>query len=316
MATARRADISEALRQHVLSALHFRTLGPGRRLPSARRLAGELRADPRVVLAAYRSLEREGLVERRPPSRAFYVAADRPEGDVAAPPTAAWLADVLAEGLARGVRVPDFAEHARRATETVRLRAVCVAGTRDELVGVGQELSEDYGIVADRVELDALLAAEAPATLLRRADLVVVGAHDEAAVRPVVERTGMPLVPVRPRADLVNEIARLLARGPLWFVGTDPRLEAVLRARFAGGADEPNLRVAVVGRDDLAAIPAGAPAYVLRAAREALGGVPPHLRPLSTLRAFSAETRRKILRFVVRANQAATASRPAPDAHL
>src|SRR5690606_42155468 len=70
------ADISEALRQQILSALHFRTLGPGRRLPSARRLAAELRADPRVVLAAYRGLEREGLVERRPPSRAFYVRSE------------------------------------------------------------------------------------------------------------------------------------------------------------------------------------------------------------------------------------------------
>lgn len=313
MALARRADVSDALRQQILSALHFRTLGPGGRLPSARRLAAELRADARVVLAAYRSLEREGFVERRPPSRAFYVAADRAPG-ADAPPTARWLADVLAEGLARGVRVPDFAEHARRATETVRLRAACVAGTRDELVWMRQELAEDYGIAAEELELDALLAADAPPAAVRRADLVVVPEHDAAAVRPLVERTGAPLVPLRLRVDLASEIARTLARGPLWFIATDPRLEAGLRARYADVPGGANVRVAVVGRDDLTEIPAGSPAYVLRAARDALGGVPPHVRPLSTLRAFSADSRRAILHFLVRANQAALASRPAPDA--
>ena len=199
---------------------------------------------------------------------------------------------------------------------TVRLRAACVAGTRDELVGMRQELLEDYGIAAVELELDALAAAGAPLVALRRADLVVAAEHDAVAVRPLAERAGVPLVAVRPRADLASEIARTLARGPLWFVATDPRLEAELRARYADVPGGANVRVAIVGRDDLAAIPAGSPAYVLRAARDALGGVPPHVRPLSTLRAFSAETRRTIVRFVVRANRAALAGRPAPDADL
>jgi hypothetical protein len=66
----------------------------------------------------------------------------------------------------------------------------------------------------------------------------------------------------------------------------------------------------LVGRDDLAAIPDGSPAYVMRTARDLLGGVPPHLRPLSTLRAFSPETQREILRFILRGNAAALGVRP------
>ena len=154
MVTHRRADISATLRQRVLSAVHFRTLGPGRRLPSARTLAAELNADPRVILAAYRSLEREGLVERRPPSRSFFVAGGADDGVPV--PTEEWLVNVLIDGLERGVRAPDFPEHARRSLETLRLRAACVECNRDQLVWLTRELQEDYGVAATGVEVDAL----------------------------------------------------------------------------------------------------------------------------------------------------------------
>ena len=302
MATSRRADISEALRQRVLNALHFRTLGPGRRLPSARALAGELRADPRVVLAAYGALEREGLVERRPGARGFFVARGLPAtgDDGASAPTAAWLVDVLAGGLARGVRAPDFPEHARRGLETLRLRAACVECNRDQLVWLEQEVREDYGIAAAGVDLDELAADDALPSALRTADLLVTTRAHEAVVRPVAERLGRPLVAVGLRADLVVEVERRLAAGPVYFVGTDPRFADKVRRTYAAAGD--HARPVLVGRDDARDLPAGAPAWVMRSARQLLGGVPPQLRPLSTLRAFDVESQRAILRFVVEAN--------------
>ncbi len=303
---ARRHEIGETLRQRVLSALHFGTLRPDGRLPSARALAAELRADPRVVTAAYRQLEREGVVERRPPSRAHFVVAGRPAAGAPAP-TTEWLVEVFAGSLARGLAAPDFPEHARRALETLRIRAACVECNDDQLTWLCRELHEDYGVLAAPVDVAALDAAApgAPALLaLRAADLVVAGAaHADAAARAAAA-AGKPLVVAAVRPDLAAEVERLLAAGPLYFVGTDPRFEAKLRATYRGPHAR-NLRVALVGRDDVAAIPAGTPAYVMRTARDQLGGVPAQLRPLSTLRAFSAETQRAILRFVLRTNEAA-----------
>jgi GntR family transcriptional regulator / MocR family aminotransferase len=61
----RRAEVLGILRQRVFSGLHLGILRHHGQLPSVRQLARELGANPRVILAAYRSLEREGLVELR-----------------------------------------------------------------------------------------------------------------------------------------------------------------------------------------------------------------------------------------------------------
>jgi GntR family transcriptional regulator len=304
----RRGDISDTLRQRVLSALHFGTLRPGSRLPSARVLAMELKADPRVVTAAYRHLEREGVVERRPPSRAYFVAEERPATG-ALTPTAEWLVEVFAGALARGVPAPGFPEHARRSVETLRLRAACVECNGDQLVWLCRELQEDYGLVAAEVDVATLRDADAVPPALRSADLLVTTAFHVQEVQDTAERLGKPVVVATVRPDLTAEIGRLLQEGPLYFVGTDPRFEQKLRRLFPG-PDTANMRAVLVGRDDVGAIPAGAPAYVMRTARDLLGGVPPHLRPLSTLRAFSPETQRAILRFILRANAAALGARP------
>jgi GntR family transcriptional regulator len=337
----RRSDVAETLRQHVISARHFGTLPADSRLPSARTLAAELRADPRVVAAAYRELEREGLVERRPPSRAFFALPGRaPERVLARPADPAlaesgpgraraddWLADVLAQALERDIPVPAFPEHARRAVETLRLRAACVECNTDQLVWLCREVREDYGIETAGIEADVAsaalseLGADGTAgrsdpmadarTLpleLRRADLLVTTPAHAPMVQALAERTGKVCVVATQRADLVAELERLLARGPVYFVGTDPRFASKLRALFAISARPDHVRPVILGQDGPEQIPAGAPAYVMRTARDRLGGVPAHVRVLSTLRAFSRETRIELLRYVVRVNGHAAAA--------
>lgn len=313
MAASRRFEISDTLRQRVLSALHFRQLSAGSRLPSARRLALELGVDSRVVVAAYRALEREGMVVRRPPSRAFFVADGAADGAVGGTPlpTAEWLVDVLAGGLARGVRAPDLPEHARRSLETLRLRAACLECNADQIGWLMGELQEDFGIAASGVELPLTGAGDgALPTAVRQADLLLTTPAHEAEVRPLAERLGTPLIVVGWRADLFAEVTRLLAEAPVYFVGTDVRLADKLRATFAARDGAHNVRTVIVGRDDVADIPPGAPTWVMRTARDVLGGIPAQVRTLSTLRAFAADAQRAILRLVVHANMAALASRP------
>jgi hypothetical protein len=189
----------------------------------------------------------------------------------------------------------------RRSMETVRLRAVCVESNADHLAWLRGEMTEDYGVSTVGLEADALGDDELLLPAARSADLFVTTAYHEHEVRPIAERLSKPLVAVTIRQDLLTEIHRRLAVGPVFFVGTDVRVEDKLR-RIFDGAPADHLRIVLVGRDDLASVPDGSPAYVLRSARERLGGVPPNLRPLATLRAFSRESQRAILQIIVRAN--------------
>ena len=303
----RRDELIDTLRQRIISGLHFGTFRVGDRLPSARRLAAELGADARVVMAAYRRLEREALVVRRPGSRSYVIAAP-PAAGGAPSPAEEWLVDVLTQALSRGMLPPHFPEHVRRSLETLRLRAACIECNRDHIVWLCRELQESFGLEAVGVEVDALASADVIPTELRQADLLVTTPDHYADAQPVAARLGKRCIAVTLRPDILAEVRRLLAAGPVYFVGTDERFAAKVRHLFgAAGAD--NVRPVILGRDDPAAIPAGAPAYVMRTARDRLGGPPPQARALATLRALSTDTAREILAFVVRENTAAAAAR-------
>lgn len=65
----------------------------------------------------------------------------------------------------------------------------------------------------------------------------------------------------------------------------------------------------VAGRDDLTAIPPGAPTFVTRLAREQLGDAPRQIHEITESRALSAASARELLSFTVRANLAALVGR-------
>src|SRR5947208_2352056 len=98
----RRAEVLDLLRQRIVAGLHLGTLKPGDRLPSLRRAAADLHADPRVVLAAYRRMAVEGLVSLRPRSGVF-VQASGPAGESRLPEVASLVVDVFLRGLALGI---------------------------------------------------------------------------------------------------------------------------------------------------------------------------------------------------------------------
>jgi Bacterial regulatory proteins, gntR family len=346
-----RDDVVDTLRQRLISARHFGTLPPGGKLPSARVVAAELRTDPRVVIAAYQLLEREGLVERRPPSRAFFATPSSTVGQANAgadararrgqraasgtrppgPPAHEHLDDllvgVLTQALERDVRLMAFADEARRAVETLRLRAACIECNTDQMAWLCRELQEDYGVDAAGVELEA---AEALLAALRtgvsepdgnavtagpllprelwRADLLVTTPEHAAIAESLAAATGKAFIIVTQRADLQREIDHLLVAGPVYFLGTDARFAAKMQQHFATTARPEHVRPLILGVDALEQMPEGAPAYVMRTVRDRLGGVPSGVHVLSTLRAFSAESRLRLIRFIVRANRRAASA--------
>jgi DNA-binding transcriptional regulator YhcF (GntR family) len=305
--TDRRSDIIESLRQRVLSGLHLGTLAPGARLPSTRELSGEFGVTPRTVMAAYRALEGEGLVEVRERS-GIYVMAGRPVEGVMLSQLAGWVVDVLLDARAREIRPIEFPERVRRCLETLRLRAVCVAGNRDQLYQLCHELAEDYGIESDGFEPEALDADQARAALTR-ADLLVSTSLDATRVRRVAEQWRKPMVVTRLRPDIMAGVTRRLANGPVYFVATDPRFAEALHTVFAPTGHERNLRLLIVDRDDVAAIPEGAELFLMRSVREHAGAATLLRRGITFTRVFSTETARQLLTMIVRANMAALGMR-------
>lgn len=296
-----RDNIAELLRGRILRGLHARALASGDRLPSARELGAEFETDHRIVLSAYRQLAAEGLVELRQRG-GIYVA---PRDDALIPtPGMDWMIDSLLQGLGREVPVVEFHDWFRRAVSTLRLRAVVVQGSRDQIAGMCRELFDDYGL--DATGLDASELAEPSAGTiaeLRRIDLLVTTPSYDALVRRVGARVGAPVVIADVRPDLLGGEWRMLLRHAVYVVVSDERFVGGLRAFFAEvpGADE-NLRLMIVGRDDLRSIPADAPVYVTRAASEVLAGAPIGGRIVPSARIFSVDAARELVGFIVRAN--------------
>ena len=306
----RRIEIAEVLRGRVLRGVHAGALRPGDRLPSARDLTVEFDVDHRVILDAYRLLVAEQLVELRPRG-GIYVATRTGGGDGVPPLPEAWFASLLADSLAREIPGPELHEWLRRATETLRIRAVVVASTADQSAGLCRELRDDFGLEADALLASDVQSAETPPLPLRRADLVITSEAHHSWLRPVTADLRKPLIVIAVRPDLRAGEWALLLRRPVYAIVATPEFEVMLRQFFAEvpGAKE-NLRILVFGRDDLTAIPDDAPTYVTQRVRDSLGGVRIPGRILPAARTIAADSAREIFGFIVRSNIEAMRHRP------
>ncbi len=299
----KREYITDLIRQRVFSGLHLGSLSGGQRLPSVRDLAQELDADPRVVMAAYRDLERERLVEVRARSGIF-LPADGIRSQLQGR-TADWMVNMLLDGLRRGVSARDFPERVRQALETVRLRAACIECNHDQINALCGELHEDYGFDASGVDTFELMAHGTPPQEVAQADVLVSTPFHVIEVQPVATLLGKPLIIAKLQVDYFAEAARRLQEGAVYFLVADPRFKAKLHKIYESAPGAQNLHVLVVGRNDVDRIPVDAPTFITRLARGRLGGrlVPGRLIP--EVRAFLPETAQEIIAFVVRTNLAA-----------
>ncbi len=305
----RRLEITISLRQRIISGLHLGRLDHGARLPSTREIAEEFDVAPRTVMAAYRLLEAEGLVELRERS-GIYVAPGNQAGAMLTQ-LAGWVSEVLVEARARDVAPIAFPERVRRCLETLRLRAACIAGNEDQLDQVCHELHDDYGIVSEALSPEALACPDAEAQrLMAQVDLFVCTAAHAAETHRAARRLDKTALTVTLRAELMGEITRRLARGAVYIIGTDPRFRDALHAVFAPTGHGHNVHPIIIGEDDPERIPDDAAAYIMRRAHVLLGDTPLARRVVPVRRVFSDALARDLLRFVIRANMAAMAARP------
>lgn len=297
--------IADTLRGRILRGIHAGALRHGERLPSARDLRCEFEVDHRTIIAAYRQLESEGLVQMRARG-GVYVASDFGGGTVPLP-SATWLTDVFTQAVTREIPLVELHDWMRRATSTLRIRAVAVQGTEDQIAGLCRELRDDYGIDAVGIDAEALKDGDPPPAA-RYADLFVTTHGYEAQTSALAARYGKPMIVAEVRPDLIGGEWRLLLRKRVYVIVRDERFGEVLRMFFEGVPGAENVHPLVLGRDDIDSLPHDAHVYVTRSARDALGTRTVRGRMLPSARLFSDRTARQIVEFVTRSNLGAMAS--------
>lgn len=310
MPEARKDEIVARLRRRILNGLHLGRLRVGDRVPSAREVAAEFSVDQRTALSAYKELVVQGLVDLRPRS-GMYVADISTRSRARLTELARWATDVFVQATERDVAPIDLPSRLRRCIDTLRLTTACVECNTDQLRSLCMELQADYGLATIPIELDALEADRNLADL-RDIDLVVTTMYHATEVKDVARRLGKPAIAISLRKDLVDEFLADLARGPTYFVATDPRFEAKVRDIFKDTSGAENIRTAIAGRDDLSAIPHDARTHLMRPVREMYPDSDLVRRSPPAGRVFSPESIRQILTFIIGANLQAMAAREEP----
>ena len=306
--TISRELIVDTIRGRVLRGLQSGTLRTGDRLPASRELASEFESDYRMVIAAYKTLAAEGLVELRPRGGIYVAASVAPRWGIPPLPES-WLADVLTEGIGREIPGPELHEWLRRSVETLRLRAVAIATTLDQGYGLCRELRDDFGLESDTLLAESVRGVAELPLPLRRADLLVTTEAHAEWVGALARDHRKRAIVVKVRPELTGGEWALLLRRPVYAVVSSVEFGEMLRRFYAKVPGIENLRILVLGRDDLQEIPPEAPTYVTQRVRAELGDVRVPGRILPAARTIAAESAREIFAFIVRSNVEAMSRR-------
>lgn len=269
MVRARRTEIVDVLRQRVIRALATGALCAGDRLASTRRMSAELRADPRVVAAAYRALSAEGLVELRPRSGVF-VRGDAPHARRALAPPREFLVELLTQAGVRGYPAPRLIAALQSLVTKRAVRTIVIATTSDQGLGIARELHEDFGLDAAAIIVENLQSHDrSPA--LRRAQLLVTTEAHARRVESLARDLGIPHLVISVRSDLFDNEWALWQGQAVHVIVLDQRFRKIVQAFLReSGADTAVVRVHLA-TGNLSRIPDDAPTYVTQAARTHLG---------------------------------------------
>jgi len=256
------------LRRRVHWGIHLGLVKPGDRLPSLRAASTEFGVDQRLVLAAYRELEHEGVVVMRPRS-GIYVAPD-PQTASNLPSGARWMSEIFLQGFARGVPPAALGAMLTCAVSSHQLTAACLECNADQILWMASQLRGEFGLSTTWIEI-AELSSDVVAERLKGSDFIVTTSFHAADARRLGEMYGLPVVVATAGRDGITQIRAELGRGPVYFVGTDARYAQKLLEASDSTRWMSNLRPLVADRLHPTAIPAGAPVVVTQAVAEILG---------------------------------------------
>lgn len=291
----RTADVASMLRRRIQWGLHLGLSKAGDRLPSLRAAAAEFGVDQRSVLAAYRELEKEGVVEMRPRS-GIYVAPDTVQPQQL-PASARWISDMFLQGFARGVPPVALGPTLTSAVSGTPLTAACLECNADQILWMASQLRFEFGLSTTWVETGAL-ETEAARERLQSSDLIVTTAFHVTEAKRIGEQFGIPVVIAT--ADGATHIRAELGRGPVYFVCSDERYAQKLSDASDSARWIANSRPIVLDKGMPTALPDDGPVLVTRAVAEILGDKVPRGATVIDY-SFSSEARSEIIAIMLSA---------------
>lgn len=270
--------VEDLLRRRVLGLLHSGRLKAGERLPSIRQISRQTGHDHRAVAAAFRRLEREGLVEVRAGS-GVYVQADW-RGTASEDQLASWTAEVLMEGWNRLTTRKEIGETLRR-VGTARVRCGLIESNLDHMAAFGEELRSDFLVEVEEILVSPeSTGSDVDRAAVGRCTMVCTSAFHRDLAAPLATEMNIPVVVLTVSTEYATEIDRLLSERPLTAVAVDPGYGARAAAHLAVSSHRDRGRFVTVDRMQESGVRADDPDVLLTlAARRRLGLEEYHLIP-------------------------------------
>lgn len=230
------AIILDRLRERIVSGIYFGSWRPGERLPSIREIAEAEGVDRKTAAAAYRRLEREGLVRVHPRS-GVYLRVQR--ASEAATPLEKlyrrWLENTYARASALGLRTNTILRLVSSVAEIERLRVPVIEQDWPQAETIAAELRDRAGINTVAVPLSQINRDD-PAW--NEAPFLVTTPYCRSALHAL--DNSKPIVEATLATETVRELKECMRQGELTVVvandGIATRLRPFLeRAQNGGG---------------------------------------------------------------------------------
>jgi DNA-binding transcriptional regulator YhcF (GntR family) len=219
------AIILDRLRERIVSGIYFGLWRPGERLPSIREIAEAEGVDRKTAAAAYRRLEREGLVRVHPRS-GVYLRTQR--STEAATPLEKlyrrWLENTYARASALGLRTNTILRLVTSVAEIERLRIPVVEQDWPQAETIAAELRDRTGINTLAVPLNCINPEDAAWI---DAPFVVTTPYCRAAL--VAIDPSKAVVEATLASETVRELKECIREGNLTVVVANDGIAAKLR---------------------------------------------------------------------------------------
>lgn len=219
------AIILDRLRERIVSGIYFGLWRPGERLPSIREIADAEGVDRKTAAAAYRRLEREGLVRVHARS-GVYLRAQRVQ-EAATPLEKLyrrWLENTYARAGALGLRTNTILHLVTAVADIERLRIPVIEQDWPQAETIAAELRERAGINAAATPLASL---EADDPQWHEAPFVVTTPYCRGTV--VAADPSKPVVEATLSQDTVRELRDKIREGELAIVVANESVATKLR---------------------------------------------------------------------------------------
>jgi DNA-binding transcriptional regulator YhcF (GntR family) len=219
------AIILDRLRERIVSGIYFGLWRPGERLPSIREIAEAEGVDRKTAAAAYRRLEREGLVRVHPRS-GVYLRVQR--ASEAATPLEKlyrrWLENTYARASALGLRTNTILRLVSSVAEIERLRVPVIEQDWPQAETIAAELRDRAGINTVAVPINTINRED---SIWTEAPFIVTTPYCRSALH-ALDNTKQ-IVEATLASDTVRELKDCMRQGELTVVVANDGIAARLR---------------------------------------------------------------------------------------